>query len=135
MTARDGDIELKYSARLRKLRFVAVGSPTPRYMVYHLRDYLVGTYSSEPREYCAESDDPLPISNRQSGSKSSLKRYPWSYDSGRWYIIADAHMNKPGPPVKMNKISGIWVCVTDTVSGRDVATIAVLDEVNPGCIE
>ena len=41
MTARDGDINPKNATRIQKLGFLAEGSPTLRYTMHQLRDWVV----------------------------------------------------------------------------------------------
>ena len=61
MTARDGDadIEVDNSTRLEKLCFLAEGSPTLRYIIYQLRDYVLGPDSSQQRKLLITEDIPL----------------------------------------------------------------------------
>ena len=58
MTARDEDIEAN-STRLNKLCFLAEGSPTLRYIIYQLRDYVLGADSSQQRKLLITEDIPL----------------------------------------------------------------------------
>ena len=61
MTARDGDIDPKTSSRIAKLCFLAEGSPTLRYIIHQLRDWVLDGQADlkPPRKLIISEDTPL----------------------------------------------------------------------------
>ena len=60
MTARDGDIDLKNATRIQKLTFLAEGSPTLRFIINQLRDWVVQGVAASipPRKLLITGDTP-----------------------------------------------------------------------------
>ena len=79
MTAGDGDIEADSSTRLEQLCFLAEGSPPLRYIIYQLRDYVLG----------AVDDDNHPVSTNLPQLAASLEARKKAASSPKdWKIFA-----------------------------------------------